>query len=47
MLVEVEKAVKQTTKLVLEDRLEDVKVQEDTAGMPDHVKRMQEANSTF
>ena len=47
MLNEVERAMKETTKLALEDCLEDSKVKDDPAGMPDHVKRMTEANQTF
>ena len=47
MLNEVEKAMKATTKEALEDCLEDSKVNEDLKDMPDHVKRMNEANKTF
>ena len=47
MLNEVEKAIKATTKEVLEDCLEDTKVNDDLKDMPDHVKRMTEANKSF
>ena len=47
MLNEVEKAMKATTKEALEDCIEDSKVNDDLKDMPDHVKRMNEANKTF
>ena len=47
MLNEVEKAMKATTKEALEDCIEDTKVNGDLKDMPDHVKRMAEANKTF
>ena len=47
MLNEVEKAMKATTKEALEDCLEDSKVNEDLKDIPDHVKRMNQANKTF
>ena len=47
MLNEVEKAMKATTKEALEDCIEDTKVNDDLKDMPDHVKRMNEANKTF
>ena len=47
MLNEVEKAMKATTKEALEDCLEDSMVNNDLKDMPDHVKRMNEANKTF
>ena len=39
--------MKATTKEALEDCLEDTKVNDDLKDMPDHVKRMNEANKTF
>ena len=47
MLNEVEKAMKATTKEALEDCIEDTKVNEDLKDIPDHVKRMNQANKTF
>jgi len=39
--------MKATTKEALEDCIEDSKVNDDLKDMPDHVKRMNEANKTF
>ena len=47
MLNEVEKAMKATTKEALEDCLEESKVNDDPKDIPDHVKKITEANKTF